>query len=340
MVNKILTDADRERLLDIDQAHLRAMDEWYASLANADEPTTEPPPPVPSGGWNSGVWAAHSRPTAEAWFQWINRGAEKRRHVCAFVTHNRDEAALRSNWWAGCIPAGSGLSLRIPLVPGGDTDLNKDRTATWKTIAQQATAIDPAALICPGWEMNLPGWAHKVTASNLTAWRRAWVRCYDTLKAFNPSLIIGFNPNGGDLGQTGVDIRTVLEGLPFDAIGPDQYDCWPGMTSAANINLMLTRPGGLKWWADRAAELKVKFIVPEWGVSRGTQWAGHTGGDNPTYIREMHKLFASTPHLSHESYFNEPAGYLAGDIFRLPGAGTPANPRAAAAYAELWRTVP
>jgi hypothetical protein len=340
MSDKIVTEVARDHLA-VDIANM--IDRWYDTLPTA-ETTPMPPPTVPpKTGWNVGVWSQHDRAQAEAWFQWIGRGPGRTRsHVTMFVTHDKNEAAMTNDWWTRApygIPPGRGLSLRIPLVPGGDTDLKKDRSATFRTIARQAAAIDPNALICPGWEMNLPGWPHKVTAGNLDAWRAAWTRCYDVMKAEAPGLIIGFNPNGGDLGQTGVDIRKAWVEGKVDAAGPDQYDCWPGDLDTATRSQMLDRPGGLQWWADLTKAQRVPLIVPEWGVSSGTQWRGHTGGDSSRYIQFMFDFFKRTPHLSHESYFNEPAPYVASDIFRVGGA-RPSNPKAGLSYQELWRDLP
>jgi hypothetical protein len=330
MSTRIVTDADLLVLRDTIDTILVT---WASGLPETG-PDTPPPPPNPINTWSTGAFTEHKKTVADAWFANImRRPGQGWRHVCAFVTHNQDEAKLTNNWWAACVPGGTGLSLRIPLVPKNDTDLKKDRSATWRTIARQAAAVDPDALICPGWEMNLPGWAHRVTSSNLSAWRDAWTRCYDVMKAEAPGLVIGFNPNGGP-DQTGVDIRKVWVDGKIDAAGPDQYDCWPGMTSDANTAKLFEQPGGLNFWQDWTFDHDVALIVPEWGVSSGTQWAGHTGGDNPNYIRKMWEFFQASPNLLMETYFNEGAGYLKSDL--LFGQ----NPKAGALYKELWSTLP
>lgn len=338
MTNKILTPEAWE---DLSHELLALSDRWYASLPDVKPvPPVEPPVVVPpKTGWSVGVWAQHDATLAAKWFDWIGRGPGRTRsHVTMFVTHKAGISEMTNGWWMERVPTGRGLSLRVPLVPAGAPNLKADLTDTWKIIARQAASIDPNALVCPGWEMNLPGWAHKVTSANADQWRDAWARCYDTMKAEAPGLIIGFNPNGGDLGQTGIDIRRVMDTIEYDAAGPDQYDCWPGMTGTANTATMFSRPGGLQWWADVTQQMKVPLIVPEWGVSSGDQWKGHTGGDNDRYIGEMFAFFHRTPHLSHESYFNEPDWYIKSDLF-LGGKAT-SNPKAAAAYQGNWKTLP
>lgn len=346
MPDKIITENDALALRSLGAKHALAFqtdyDSWLAGLRLA-ETTPMPPPDVPvppKTGWNVGVWAAHDMTMAKQWFAWINRSIEKRSHVTAFVTHDRDEASMANNWWMTAIPIGRGLSLRIPLVPAGDPDFKKDRTATFRRIAQQAALVDQHALICPAWEMNLSGWPSHVNPGNIRAWKDAWKRCYDALKSEVPTLIIGFNANGGDINATGADLRAVMDGLSFDVAGPDQYDCWPGDLDAATRSTMLTRAGGLNWWADYTKDRGVGLIVPEWGVSSGSQWKGHTGGDSSRYIQTMYDYFKRNPHLTHESYFNEPAGYVASDILRLGSKSRPTNPKASVTYQELWRDLP
>jgi hypothetical protein len=125
----------------------------------------------------------------------------------------------------------------------------------------------------------------------------------------------------------------VIEGLPVDAAGPDQYDCWPGMTSTANTKKLFEQPGGLDFWQDWTIDHDVALIVPEWGVSSGSRWAGVSGRDNPHYIRMMWNYFQNSPNLLMESYFNESAPYLKSDLLGQ-------NPDAGELYRELWSTLP
>ncbi|HSU34346.1 MAG TPA: hypothetical protein VLJ88_01675, partial [Propionibacteriaceae bacterium] len=223
------------------------IDSWFDGLTLVEEPPPVPVPPVPAA-WTSGVWAAHNRQAAVDFLAW--RGGSTPTNVTMFVSRETEAKAM-SPWWQSGVPAGSRLSLRIPLVPDNDRDLTRPRDAMFRTIAKQAADVDPHAYVCPGWEMNLGGWAWAVTPANLSAWRAAWTRCYDTMKAVAPGLLIGWNPNGGG-DQTGVDVRKSFVDGKVDFVGVDQYDCWPGVTSAANATLMRTRPGGLDYWADFA----------------------------------------------------------------------------------------
>lgn len=321
-----------------------------ATPAASTPPVTVPPvttPPVTTAGtWSTGVWTNHDKATAEAWFARTGRAATKTgSHVCCFVTHeNATEAIILQNWWAASVPAGRGLSLRVPLVPEADANFSTDRTAMWKKIAEQATAVDERALICPGWEFNLPGWAHAITPANQSAWIQAFKRAYFAMKSVNPKLVIGINPNGGDNGQTGVAVDWVYGQLKgyFDALGPDQYDCYPPFNSAGNIATQSGKAGGLLWHMNQAKQYDVPLIVPEWGVSSGYQWAGNAGGDNPLYIQQMKAFFEGASKtgkgLLAETYFNDPADYLKSALFSA--SGPTQNTKAAAAYLAAWKGLP
>ncbi|HSU36742.1 MAG TPA: hypothetical protein VLJ88_13875 [Propionibacteriaceae bacterium] len=328
MTNRIITDADIVRL----KAKIGPdIDDWFAALAPVEEPP--PPPPVPTPlGTTSGVWAAHNRADAAAFLKW--RGGAAPANVVAF-TARETEAKVMSPWWQDVIPSGVRLSLRIPLVPNDDRDLGRRRDQMFTTLARQAAEVDPRAYICPGWEMNLPNWASAVTPANLVAWRAAWTRCYDMMKATAPGLLIGWNPNGGG-DQTGIDVRKSYVDGKVDFVGVDQYDCWPGITSVASAALMRTRAGGLEYWAEFARLKKTRLALPEWGCSLGSQWAGHTGGDNPAYIGEIAAFRQRNADIwLFDSYFNEPASYLRSDIWQ-PGGKTPSCPKAGAAYRQLF----
>ncbi len=307
------------------------------------------PGPDPTPGrttWNTGVWAEHDLDQARGWFAWTGRQADPTARNVAVFTSRETERAMVNNWWASRVPGGSRLVLGVPLCPDNDRDLSKPRPGLFETIAKQASAVDPDAVVRFGWEMNLKGWPWALTEANLQAWRGAWIRGYDAFKATNPRLSVVFNPNGGDLNSTGVNLMRALVEGKVDAVGPDQYDGWPGMVGntaadlASNINLMMDRPGGLRWWMNTANSLGLPLIVPEWGVWSGSAWAGHAGGDNPVYIRTMRAFFAEAAKtgkgLMLESYFNSTNTDHRTDIYRLPGRGAPSNPKSAALYRELW----
>lgn len=344
--------AEQAQLDNLKTSITGTMQSWFDSLTVTTTPpvvtppvTTPVDPPVstPAPKWSSGVWAEHNNAEAVGWFTWLGKSAAdlKGTHVTAFVTHAGSEADMTQGWWQSVVPAGRGLSLRVPLVPGGDPNLATDRSNTFKIIAKQAGAVDASALICPGWEMNLAGWPSHVTPGNRAQWITAWKRTYTALKSTVPSMTVAFNANGGDINATGVDLGQLLGDLVgyFDAVGTDQYDCWPGMLSAATIDTMMNRPGGLNWWMSQAKLYGVPLVVPEWGVSSGSQWAAHTGKDNPAYISAMWSFFnvaAKTGKgLLAESYFNGAYPELLGDIYRL-GTTPSSNPKSAAMYRSLF----
>lgn len=71
------------------------------------------------------------------------------------------------------------------------------------------------------------------------------------------------------------------------------------------------RDRGLDWWLSFARNHGKPFGLPEWGVSSGTQWAGHAGGDNPFFVRSVYGwLSANRQQVAYEGYVEEPASFV------------------------------
>jgi hypothetical protein len=132
-----------------------------------------------------------------------------------------------------------------------------------------------------------------------------------------------------------------------DTIGVDYYDrrypSW-GLNNSTDAKFQemanrgtTSEPFGINTWYNYALSVKKPLSVDEWGVWNSGDAFG--GGDNPVYIRNMFKFFAShksdtvqtlthgqVPAIAFEVYFNEGKHKL----------NTSLNPKATAAYRELW----
>jgi hypothetical protein len=127
------------------------------------------------------------------------------------------------------------------------------------------------------------------------------------------------------------DPRKAWSGKKYvDIVGIDTYDGWPAVTGATAWKKHYAGAYGLKFWADFARSKGKRLSVPEWGLFRGSAWAGNSGGDNPYYIRKMFAFFKEQRgNLAYEAYFNNE------DPEHLTALSV--NPRGAAEYRRQIR---
>lgn len=327
---RVITDADvvvlRTKLGDDIAA-------WYEGLPVATEPGAdpEPEPPAPAT-WSSGAFTEHNAQALAAMGAWRGKPMG---NAAVFPTYDQGTAGLESTWWLAAAGDAPDISIGIPMCLKGGT-ISTDLSPSFRRMAAAMKADGRRFFLRLGWEMNInQPW--RVTDSNLATWRAAWVRYYDLFKGvLGDKGLVGFNPNIGEnqSGLSGSVLRAWVDGQ-VDWCGPDAYDCWPAMTSAAAIANQLTRNQGLEWWASTARQKGVRLALPEFGASSGTQWAGHCGGDNPMYIEAIAAFREKNwSNWLFDSYFNEQAPYVKSDIFRTSGA--PANPKAGIRYQQLF----
>jgi hypothetical protein len=263
--------------------------------------------------------------------------------IAVFPTHNT-QAAIANTWWLGSsyIPSGYTGAIAVAMPMCDDShDVYQDISAQVTTTANAMRDYgDNVWYVRLAWEMNLPQWAWKVTDSNLARFRERWSHYTDIFRSIlGDKAVMTFNPNVGanQSGLTGSIEQAYVHG-DVDAAGPDAYDCWPPFTSPANIATQMTRDQGFDWWADFCRDKGIDLVLPEWGVSSGTQWAGNCGNDNPDYIDEVVDwMIANADVMTMEAYFEESASYLKSDIWS-PSGGTPNNPNAGAAYVARYAT--
>jgi hypothetical protein len=281
--------------------------------------------------WSSGVFADHSAVAVQGFSAWRGRPVD---NITVFP--GRDSwAAMNAAWYLGpgSIPAGftGDIVAGVPLWPS-DSTVSANADAQWRTFASALAAKDPDAYVRLGWEMNINGQFWKVTPANRTQWVAAFNRAVAAMHSVAPGLRIVFNPNWGN-DQTGVDSRALFQqvraGVSVFAI--DMYDAYPASTNDWNAVIRWFGSRGLADSLDFAKANGVLFALPEWGVAcngPGCQWAGNTGGDNPRYIQEtLNFLSRYSANVAFDSYFNEPASYIASHLYPAT-----ANPRAGQAY--------
>lgn len=279
--------------------------------------------------WLSGVFA-HSDKDARAFEKM--RGSK-----VDFVSVHPERssfARMMDPWWldqtAGIRAGGARLEVSVPTWPG-DSDVNTSAKAQWRAFGRLLVQRGEGdAIIVIGKEFNLNNGWH-ITPGNKAAWRQRFREAATALRSVpGNSFRIAWTPNEGP-SQTGIAPTAAWPGKKYvDIVAPDYYDQWDAIHNAQQAKSRFNRKFGIEWWFKWAKKRGMKVGVSEWGVSSGSQWAGHTGGDNPYYIRAMHSLFKRySKRLAYESYFEEPAGYVASSLVHQ-------NPRARAAYRSLW----
>ena len=278
------------------------------------------------GGWESGVWGRNDGATVTKFA--ADRGAPVR-NIGVFPERSQGWDGLAASWWRSTIPTGfiqSGghLSVALPLWPeSGSAGLGSATDQEWKNIAESIRAVDPAAHIRLGWEMNL-GNAWHLSAANRGSWIAEWRRGALLMRSVAPGFRFCWNPNaGGD--QTGTDSRSAFQAVKdlCYSYGVDAYDAWPGCNTAAGLQVHKTAKGFLDESYAYAVANGKKFALPEWGATNGSAWVGNQGGDDPTYIKHyMEFMRARAKNIAFDCYFFEPQTYLRSDLFtgNMPNA--------------------
>ena len=223
--------------------------------------------------------------------------------------------------------------ITLPPFPAniGDTItgcIAGDYDSYWRTFAHTMENSHLAAegsIIRLGWEMNEhTDWG---TPSQFAA---CWRNIVSTVNAIAPGLLWDWNVNRGPGGyMPGASILNAYPGNAYvNIVGVDSYDDWPPVNTSGGWQQQLNGPYGLNYWLSFAKNHGKMFSVPEWGVGEIGTWNGHSGGDDPSYIKDMYGFFtANSGNLEFESYFNG-----GGDSIYDPTQ----NPSSAAEYSRLF----
>jgi hypothetical protein len=253
--------------------------------------------------------------------------------VDMFDGHPEWEDIDGSSWWYEAhIGRAENIMMSVPMYHNSVTT---STITKWTTIA---TALKHAGWDAPyfrlGIEYNLSNSA-RATDSNFSSWKARFAEAATALRAVVPKCRIVLCPNeghgDGELSYANTLAMAVDLVDYYDIIGPDYYDQWEPIyttSEAENRFGSLTTFGTMNYWLGKARLLGKKFAIPEWGVSSGTQWEPHAGGDNPFYIGYlMDWVAANVPDIEMICYFEEDAGYLESDI-----TTNETNPQARAKY--------
>jgi hypothetical protein len=169
------------------------------------------------------------------------------------------------------------------------------------------TGLESRTIVRLAWEFNgdWQQWAAREPADFVRCWRHVFAAAESTA----PGLRWDWAVNRGSSAGVMKDPRAAWPGERYvDIVGIDTYDGWPAVLSQDGWNAQYGGAYGLKFWADFARSKGKRLSVPEWGLHRGSAWAGHNGGDNPYYIRKMFGFFAEQRgNLAYEAYFNDEA---------------------------------
>lgn len=305
----------------------------YVTGRPAPGPEPEPQPEPEPGGyrsglpWQSGVFS--NDPTMpERW------GAMRGRPVDVADVHC-DQADVGNPYWVrGYAPDTVGaLMLSCPLTPG-------QQPSSYRVAGEamrRAGFTGSSAILRPGVELNLRNLS-SATDGNWRGWAQRFRAAADQFRdgAGPGGRVMVCVNEGSGAGLIGWDalqnlVSDLLVDGTADELGVDFYDQWEPMHTHAEFAARVSdsRRGSIGWWHRFAAGLGRKVSVPEWGCGRNDgpgQWAGHAGGDNPVFIAGMIDWFyARRSDIGLESYFSEPAAYIANDL-------TTQMPRARAAY--------
>jgi hypothetical protein len=187
-----------------------------------------------------------------------------------------------------------------------------------------AGGLEKRTIVRLAWEFNgdWQQWAARRPAHFVACWRHI----FRAAESKAPGLRWDWTVNRGSSVGVMKDPRKAWPGKKYvDIVGIDSYDGWPPVLGKAGWKAPYAGAYGLKFWADCATRKGKRLSVPEWGLYRGSAWAGHSGGDNPYYIAKMFGFFREQRgNLAYETYFNDahPAHLTALSV----------NPKGAAEY--------
>lgn len=256
---------------------------------------TPPTPPAPSTGTLVGVYeGAIAVSAVQDFAKWSGAPVK----VVTDYLDGTGWATITSPsyWTNGWKGTGYQLILSVPMLPKGAT-LAQGAMGAYDTYwTQLAKALDAAGyadgqVLRIGWEMNGNWFPWTIAKGCETVYAEYWRRIVAAMRAVNPGFLFDWCPNAGS--SPGCNPVNAYPGDDYvDYIGIDTYD-------GGNWQTALTRPYGLSWVATFAKEHGKPLAVDEWGVKNGSEG----GGDDPSYIENMHAWFAAN-NVVWQSYFD------------------------------------
>ncbi len=215
--------------------------------------------------------------------------------------------------WVAAQP-GRRLILSVPMLPDtSGTSLATGATGAYnghfQTLAQNLVAKGLGnSILRIGWEFN-GGWYRWAASNKQTDFINYWRHIVTAMRAVPGAQNLQFcwNPV---YGYQQFPAETAYPGDNYvDVIALDIYDeCWspntypiPANATPAEIatrranawSVLHSGNRGLVFWRDFAAARGKPFALGEWGVN--VRADGHGGGDNPTFIENMHAFMTNNP---------------------------------------------
>jgi hypothetical protein len=348
--------ADRERA---------ALAARVAALEETGQPPDldpEPDPdPQPAGFWPSGGNPNNNTQTgAEAFGAW-------RKRKCGIAL----AYPPRYGGWSPMVAATSlpqgvwtdktvVLVVQMPFFPSGGFSYaaaaRGDYDTEWRKFGQNWAAREAQKfarpIFSPGWEANhfkLHYWSGPSGSSqnyrNYAEYVNTFRRFVTVVRSVYEDALFGWVPNGHDSPGFGAgafpanDPRNIYPGKDYvDFIGVDYYDHFPpsfGGTSTSggrkDFHVEAREVNGVRWYIELAISEGKQFLCPEWACNSGNVAGGNHGGDNPTFVANMHgefKYAQSKGVMAGECYYEDTAQRM--------GIMNGQNPNAARKYLELF----
>jgi hypothetical protein len=292
-----------------------------------DPPGSEPPRAVPLGAFLGSDQSGVDR--VDRFASWIGGGFT----VGRTYLPGRSWPDLEGpDWvlepWTGWKSARSGrmLVLNVPMVAPNEPAVGDDEAARllregaegrfdghFRVLAERLVERRAGdAVIVLGWEMNGTTYNGRC-APDPEAWKQYWRRIVTVMRsAPGQGFRFDFAPVRG------------AQAIPWpqcypgddvvDIVGMDSYDQAPGRT----FSDFLHQPYGLLVHAEFAAAHGKPMSYPEWGL--------YDYGDNPAYIREMHRWFNT-----HDVAYQTISDYCPHGVWACAG-----NPASSDAYRQLF----
>lgn len=241
------------------------------------------------------------------------------------------------------------LSIAVPLWAGYGDHLAAAASGYYDqhfvTMARRLVAAGLGnSILRIGWEFNGSWFRWGITATNKPA--QYDTRAREFASAWRHIVTAIRHVKGGDFTfdwclSAGPHYGNLKLAYPGDSyvnyVGIDVYD-WnrPGMPNSpkARWRAIVQQGTGLAWLAKFASLHHKEISVPEWALVHDSVQKKHSGGDDKSFIRHMHRWFM-THDVGYENYFNFSDGWMSfqmnGSSGQFPGAGK--------LYRSLWARV-